>query len=402
MNTATHVDRRAFIAATGLAGLACSVQVAGETAKSPRQKVKLAVIGCGGRGSWLGGLFLKHGGYEIVAACDFFQDRVDAFGDKCGVPPARRFTGLSSYKRVLELKPDAVAIITPPYFHPEQAAAAVDAGIHSYIAKPVAVDVPGCMSIADSGKRATEKGLSFLVDFQTRANGFYIEAIRRVHAGDIGELAFGETAYHTGRLRTKAKPGTPEARLRNWVFDKALSGDIITEQNIHALDVMNWVMNTPPLHAFGSGGRKVRMDVGDCWDYFTLHYQYPNSVGMTFSSRQFEGNGSKPDGITCRAFGSKGVLETQYGGNVMIRGKAFYRGGNTGQIYQEGATRNIATFYDAIASGKSDNPTVAPSVRSNLVTILGRTAAYTGELVTWDALLKDTTRLDAQLKGLDA
>jgi len=384
-----------------MAGLAYSMQAAGETEKQPRQKLKLAMVGCGGRGSWLGSLFLKHGGYDIIAACDFFQDRVDAFGNKYGVPPERRFTGLSSYKRVLDLKPDAVAIITPPYFHPEQVAAAVDAGAHVYIAKPVAVDVPGCMSIADSGKKATEKGLCFFVDFQTRANDYYIEAIRRVHAGGIGELAFGETAYHTGRLGTKAKPGTPEARLRNWVFDKVLSGDIITEQNIHALDVMSWVMNAPPLHAFGSGGRKVRVDVGDCWDYFTLHYQYPDGVSMTFSSRQFEGHGSKPDGITCRAFGSKGVLETRYGGNVMIRGKAFYRGGNTGQIYHEGAVRNIATFHDAIATGKCDNPTVAPSVRSNLVTILGRTAAYTGELVTWDALLKDTTRLDARLKGLD-
>jgi len=402
MAESTHIGRREFVAATGMAGLACSMRAAGEPAKQPLRKLKLAMVGCGGRGSWLGGLFSKHGGYDIVAASDFFQDRVDAFGDKYGVPAKRRFTGLASYKRVLDLKPDAVAIITPPYFHPEQVAAAVDAGVHVYIAKPVAVDVPGCLSIADSGKRASNKGLCLLVDFQTRANDFYVEAIRRVHAGGIGELAFGETAYHTGRLRIKAKPGTPEARVRNWVFDKVLSGDIITEQNIHALDVMSWAMNAPPLHAFGSGGRKVRVDVGDCWDYFTLHYQYPNGVGMTFSSRQFEGHGSKPDGITCRVFGSEGVLETKYGGNVMIRGKAFYRGGNTGQIYHEGAARNIAAFYDSITAGKHDNPTVGPSVRSNLVTILGRTAAYTGELATWDALLKDTTRLDADLKGLRA
>lgn len=401
MTKSARVDRREFIAATGLAGLAYGMQAAGEPAAQPKQKIKLAVVGCGGRGQWLGNLFHKHGGYELFAAADVFQDRVDAFGGKYGVPASRRFTGLESYKRALALKPDAVAIITPPYFRPEQAAAAVDAGVHAYLAKPVAVDVPGCMSIAESGKKATAKGLCLLVDFQTRANDFYIEAIRRVHAGDIGELAFGETTYHTGRLGIKAKPGTPEARLRNWVFDKVLSGDIITEQNVHALDVMSWVMNTPPLHAFGSGGRKVRVDVGDCWDYFTLHYQYPKGVGMTFSSRQFEGHGT-PQGITCRAFGSKGVLETKYGGNVMIRGKAFYRGGTTGQIYQEGAVRNIASFYDSIVKGQNDNPTVPPSVRSNLVTILGRTAAYTGELATWDKLLKDTTRLDAGLKGLRA
>jgi predicted dehydrogenase len=177
-------------------------------------KLKLGLIGCGGRGKWLADLFLKHGGYELFAVADYFQDRVDETGEKFGVPVSRRFTGLSAYKRLLDAKPDAVALIAPPYFRPEQAAAAVDAGVHVYLAKPVAVDAPGCRSIAASGARAAEKKLCFLVDFQTRTDPFYREALRRVHAGAIGEFVFGEASYQSGRLSIQTPPGTPEARLR--------------------------------------------------------------------------------------------------------------------------------------------------------------------------------------------
>ena len=396
-------SRREFVELTGVASLAAAAApVFGqEAAAFNGPKIKLGVVGCGGRGKFVADLFAKHGGYEIVAAADYFQDRVDAFGDKFGVPTERCFTGLRGYKRVLDAKPDAVALMTAPYFRPEQAAAAVDAGCHVYLAKPIAVDVPGCQSIEASGKKAVEKKLCFLVDFQTRAQPFYQEAVKLVHGGAIGEFAFGEAYYHCGRLNRQSLPVEgAELRLANWVFDQALSGDIITEQNIHALDVMSWVHQRPPLHAFGTGGRKVRVDVGDCWDCFTLHYQYPNNVGMTFSSRQFDGHGTTPEGIVCRVFGSKGVLETSYGGTVMIRGENFYRGGNTKQIYVEGAANNVASFYESVKKGECANATVSPSVQSCLITIMGRKAAYSGKLVTWDELVKDRERLDGRLDGL--
>ena len=394
------VNRRKFMA--GAAALSFTMikpeLVRGAAANS---KIKLGLVGCGGRGNWIANLFKTNGNYEIVAAADFFKDRVDSFGGKYNVPESKRFTGLSCHKKLLAEKLDAIAIITPPYFHPEEAANAVEAGVHVYVAKPIAVDVPGCLSIAASGKKATENKLCFLVDFQTRSNAFYVEAIRRVHNGDIGELCFGESSYLTGRLGTKAPPGTPEARLRNWVFDKALSGDIITEQNIHTLDVASWIMNAEPIHASGTGGRKSRTDVGDCWDHFSLSFVYPNNVGVTFMSKQYKGYGS-PGGIRNRMFGTKGTLETEYGGDVLIRGEGekFYRGGKTSQIYHEGAVNNIATFHKNITEGNFDNPTVPPSVRSNLVTILGRTAAYTGERVYWDKFIKSTEKIDGRLEGL--
>ena len=160
-------------------------------------------------------------------------------------------------------------------------------------------------------------------------------------------------------------------------------------------------MDAEPVYAVGTGGRSVR-PVGTCNDHFALMFEYPDKIGITFSSRQMEGHGTQPDGIRNRMFGSKGVLETAYGGQVIIRGENFYRGGKSPGIFKDGAVTNIKTFYNSIVEGKYDNPTVAPSVRSNLVTILGRTAAYTGRKVTWKRLLKNPEKLDANLKGLKA
>jgi hypothetical protein len=151
------ITRRKFLASAGAAAVGLTILkpelVGGAEANS---KLDLGVIGCGGRGAWIAELFAKNGHYNLVALADYFQDRVDATGEKLNVPPAKRFTALSGYKQLLAEKLDAVAIESPPYFHPEQAAAAVEAGKHVYVAKPLAVDVPGCQSIAASGRQATE------------------------------------------------------------------------------------------------------------------------------------------------------------------------------------------------------------------------------------------------------
>ena len=402
------ISRRRFMAKAGAAAASFTVVgpelVRGASANS---KLDLGVIGCGGRGTWITGLFHEHGGYNIVAAADYFQDRVNGLGQKFDVPTARRFAGLSGYKKLLD-KVDAVAIESPPYFHPEQAAAAVDAGCHTYVAKPIAVDAPGCRSIGESGKRASAEKLCFLVDFQTRADPYYMEALRRVHEDKaLGEFAFGQAIYHAGDPFTRMyetwrdDPDNAENRLRAWGLDKVLSGDIITEQNIHTLDVMSWIMNAEPLYAVGTGGRKFR-SVGTCWDHFALLFQYPNDVGITFSSRQSNGYGTQPDGIRNRMFGTEGILETQYGGQVLIRGEHFYRGGKSPGIYKDGAVANIKTFHENISAGKFDNPTVAPSVRSNLITILGRTAAYEARKVTWREIAGSNDKLEANLRGLKA
>lgn len=358
--------------------------------------VDVGLIGCGGRGGWIANLFQKHGGYKWVACADYFPQRAQAFAKAHKIPAANCHSTLSGYKKLLEGKLDAVVIESPPYFHPEQAAAAVDAGKHVYVAKPIAVDVPGCLTIGEAGKKATGKKLVFQVDFQTRNNSVYREAAKRVLNGDIGRLVCGEAHYHAGRLGKRGSDKDPEGRLRNWVFDKALSGDIIVEQNIHALDVASWLIDAEPVKAFGTGGRKVRVDVGDCWDHFLVTYFFPKDLLLDFSSTQFlKGFGD----IHCRMYGSRGVIDTHYGGDVWMRGASRMQG-KTGSIFAEGANNNVKDFYKYITEGDYTNATVAPSVRSNLTCVLGREAAYKGDVVTYDSLMKAKTKLDGRLKGL--
>ena len=195
------ITRRKFLAGSGAAALGFTVLkpdlIRGAEANS---KVNIGVIGCGGRGAWIAGLFAKNGNYNVVALADYFQDRVDAAGQKLNVPAGNRFTGLSGYKRLLGQKLDAVAIISPPYFHPEQAAAAVAAGKHVYCAKPIAVDVPGCASIAESARTATGKKQVFFIDFQTRAMPAYQEVVSRIHKGELGKLVTVYAEYQTSLM----------------------------------------------------------------------------------------------------------------------------------------------------------------------------------------------------------
>ena len=399
------LDRRTLLAGATAAGLTIvgPQSVRGSTANS---KLAIGLVGCGGRGRWIANLFMKDGGYQLVATADYFKDRAEAAGEQFKVAANRRFPGLAGYKRLLDAKPDAIVVQSPPYFHPEHAMAGVEAGCHVYVAKPIAVDVPGCLTIGDAGRKATEKKLAFLVDFQTRANDFYREAVARVHAGAIGPLASGEAVYYASvpwpnDEALKADPKNPENRLRAWGLDKVLSGDIITEQNIHALDVATWIVNDQPLKAVGTCGKKGRVDGGTCNDHFAVVFTFPNDLVVSFASKQY---GTGYDDIGCRMFGPKGTIDTHYGGIVVIRGLGggSYKGGNTGNIYTDGAVRNIADFHAAILKKDFSNPTVAPSVRSNLTTILGRTAAYKRAEVTWDEVLRAGEKLEFDTKGLKA
>lgn len=400
----TPLTRRAFLATTGSAASFAIVAPRTAFGASANSKVSLGLIGCGGRGKWIANLFQKHGGYELAAVADYFADRAESAGAEWKVPGNARFSGLEGYKRLLDQKLDAVVIQSPPYFHPEQAAAAVDAGKHVYVAKPVAVDVPGCVSIEASGRNATGKKRVFLVDFQTRAHPAYQEVVRWVHTGRIGRVLTVESNYQTSLMFTgmgqqlAQDPSNPELRLRCWGVDRVLSGDIITEQNIHALDVVTWFLDAAPLKAVGTGG--LARGFGTCWDHFAVLYSFPNDVLTTFSSKQV---GHGYDDILCRVYGTEGTADTHYFGEVWVRSKDDgYNGGKLANLYTDGAVNNIAAFHRAIAEGDVSNPTVAPSVRSNLTTILGRTAAYEKTEVTWAEMMRRGERLDFPLNRLKA
>lgn len=390
------LNRRSFLATAAAATAVAVIEPSRVRGADTGSRLDLGLIGCGGRGSWLGPLFKESGRYRWVACADYFQEKVDQFGADHGIDPSRRYSGLSGYLRLLESKLDAVVIESPPYFHPEHAAAAVDAGKHVFLAKPIAVDAPGCLSIAESGRRATAKRLVFLVDFQTRANEHYRQALAMVRKGDIGKIVMGEAHYPWRGGGRGTPPATPEDQLRSWYYVLPLSGDFIVEQSIHSLDVATWIIDADPVRAVGAGGRKLRPQ-GSIWDHFAVQYFFPGDVVLSFTCIQ-----SIPemkDEITARVYGSDGYIQTDYFSDVWVRGKDFYKGSNP-DLYTSGTKVNIRDFHECITAGKCDNPTVAPSVRSNLTAVLGREAGYRAGEVTLADLVKTGQRLQPNLTGL--
>lgn len=394
----SSVTRRTFMAGALAASTVTLLKPSLAFGAAANSALEIGLIGCGGRGSWIAKLFADSGKYRFVAAADYFQDRADAVGEKFQIDKSRRYSGLSGYKRLLESKLDAVVIETPPYFHPQQAMDAVDAGRHVYVAKPIAVDAPGCLTIAEAGKKATAKNQVFLIDFQTRANEHYREALRRVRAGDIGKIILGEAHYPWAGGGRGSPPARTEDRLRNWYYVLELSGDFIVEQAIHSLDVATWIIGADPVRAIGTGGHKVR-PADSIYDHFAVTYWFPDDVVLSFTCIQ-----SIPgvkDEIRARVFGSDGVIDTDYFSDVVLRGKTSYKGSNP-NLYTTGAQTNIEEFYKFVTDRKYDNTTVVPSVRSNLTAILGREASYRRTELTLDALIKEAKKLEPDLRGATA
>lgn len=393
--------RRGFLA--GAAGVAASRIVRAPDARAAGEEPKLALgmIGCGGRGTWIAPLFLENGPYRFVACADYFPERAAKFGERFGVAPERRYSGVSGVRRMLEGELDAVVIESPPFLHPEHTAAAVSAGRHVFVAKPIAVDVPGCMAFAETGRVATGRGVVVLVDFQARADAFFREGAKRVLNGEIGTIVSGEALNHAGGGGAlRADDADPEVRLRCWGRYRALSGDFITEQAVHALDMATWLLDAEPLEAFGRGSRKTREGIGDNYDNFAVQYLFPGDVLLSFSGTQVNRHVLGGYQIAARVFGSRGYIDTLYNGEVTIRGEMPYRGGVTTNLYTDGAVANIREFHGLIRGRDASNPTVAPSVRSTLVTVLGRMAAYRRGVVSWKEMMEKAERLDPGLRGL--
>jgi predicted dehydrogenase len=394
-----RIPRRAFLATAATATAITALKPSLVFGAEANSVLDIGLIGCGGRGSWIAKLFADSGKYRLVACADYFQDKADAIGEKYKIDSSRRYTGLSGYKRLLEGKLDAVVIETPPYFHPEHSAAAVDAGKHVYLAKPIAVDAPGCQTVAASGQRATAKKQVFLVDFQTRADANFRDAVGQVHKDAIGSLVMAEAWYPWSGGGRGAPPATPEEQLRSWYYVLPLSGDFIVEQSIHSLDLVTWIINADPLRARGTGGHKVR-PADSIYDHFAVTYSFPNDLVLSFTCIQ-----SIPmvkDEIRARVFGAGGFIDADYYTGVVVRGPETAVRASVGDLYNSGTVVNINEFHDAIVKGDCSNPTVVPSVRSNLTAVLGREAAYRRDELTLAALLKEGKKLEPNLKGLKA
>ncbi len=295
----SEVGRREFlgaaVAAAGVTILKPGI-VFGSQANSA---VRLGLLGCGGRGTTVTSSFLQNTGAVVTAIGDIFQDQLDAgkksldeVSAKMGKPaidPSRMFKGPKAYEQLFASKDvDALYIATPPYFHPAHLEAALASGKHVYLEKPVAVDVPGAKKVIALGEKAKGK-VSLAVGFQIRHATPYVELAKRVHEGQIGVPVCGQIHYFASALNRPDWPNAtaPERRLRNWVWDKMLSGDIIVEQDIHIIDVTNWMLKGHPVKAVGSGGRAGRTDTGDASSHFNCVFTYPNDVAVTFGATQF-------------------------------------------------------------------------------------------------------------------
>jgi predicted dehydrogenase len=348
-----------------------------------------------------------------------FQDRLDKAKQQVDKLSAAKghagveqtFVGPKAYQQIIDSKEvDAVVIATPPYFHVEHLAAVVAAGKHVYCEKPVAIDVPGAKHVLEIGKKAEGK-LSLDVGFQIRMAPPFIELVRRIHAGAMGDIVSGAAYYYCPRIDFSFPDAPlPVRRLRNWLQDRVLSGDIIVEQNIHAIDICNWVLQGHPVKATGYAGRKGREFPGDtCSSHFNIVYKYPNDVDVSFSSTQF---GKVQFDVNERFNGVRGSSQSPYAGPLGIWGEEQWvwsgsdKPAAEGQFSASGSfSDNLAqadsekqkAFIGSITSGKFHNQAAA-GVETALTTMLGRQAAYQGRELTWDELLRSNEHWDS---GID-
>jgi predicted dehydrogenase len=400
---ASPLTRRAFLAAGVSAATFSIVSPAAAFGSEANSRVTAGVVGAGGRGGWIAEHVAKHPGFHVTALADYFPRVAEAAGERLKAPKERRFSGLNGYRRLIESKVDAVFLETPPYFFPLHARAAVEAGCHVYMAKPVAVDVPGALAVRELGQRCSRNQKVFLVDFQTRTDEFHREAIRRVHEGLLGKLGLLTAFYHDECFADPPKEKTVENLLHRlaWVNDTALGGSYIVNCDIHAVDVALWLARDVPLSAAGYSCRRRPNANCDSHDCYAVSYEFPDGLVMTDHSEHVRNATDFKSG--CYAYGQEGCLEAHYAGKVFIRGtQDGYAGGESPNLYAEGMQRNVDSFHQRITRGQYDNPTVEPSVNATLATILGRMAALQGRQITWAELLRDTTRLEVDLSGLAA
>ena len=397
------ITRRTFIKTAAAAATASFtiIKPALATQTKANSHLQVGIIGLGGRGKWIADLIQQHGGYHITALADYFPQVVNAAGDRFNVPPENRFSGISGYKKLIATKPDAVFLETPPYCFPDHVKAAVNAQCHVYIAKPLACDIAGCLTIAKMAKKATAANKVFLVDFQTRTHPFFIEAIKRVHRGDIGKIAMLSSIYSDEGFPDPPKTATIESRLQRliWTNDVALGGGMIVNCDIHAIDVALWLAGKKPISATGSARIAKPNPNGDTNYLYSITYEFED--GLILNHRGEHLKNRKGFSSKCDAYCLDGFLETAYNGSVRILGnKTGYRGGKVDNLYRQGAVENIATFHKSIINAIYDNPTLEPSINSTLATILGRQATARNTKITWDQMIKENEKLPADLTGL--
>jgi myo-inositol 2-dehydrogenase/D-chiro-inositol 1-dehydrogenase len=391
MTETNKISRRSFIGRTAAAGAALSsFSILNARAQNGVKEFKAALIGCGGRGKRAAqncndAAKILGVGIKWVAAADWWEGSVKNFGNRSGVPADKCFVGADGYRKVMETDADIVLMATPPAFRPLHLEAAVEAGKHAFIEKPVAVDPPGARRIMAAGEKAKAKGLAIVAGTQRRHQDRYREAAHLIQNGAIGDILGGQI-YWLGRVpwvkRRETNQSDADYLVKNWLNWAMMSGDHICEQHVHNIDVANWFIGRYPVMANGFGGRHKRRS-GDQFDFFSIDFDYGDGCHVHSMCRQNAGCYSRVG----EAFtGTKGT----YDGRVRAKdGHGIevpaFRGGN----------QYVVEHVDLLESIMADKPlNEAEAVASaTMAAIMGRISAYTGQVVRWtDVMVNEKSK----------
>jgi predicted dehydrogenase len=407
-NDISNTTRRGFLkTSTGLAvgaTLASTMAVPRAVHAGVSEKIKVGLVGCGGRGTGAAENALNASPENVLVAvgdtfADFAQSslgklrRVDAVKDRVQVAPDHVFVGFDAFKQVIDSGVDVVILATPPHFRPQHLAYAVEKGKHTFVEKPVAVDAPGVRSVIETCKKAKEKNLAVVSGLCWRYHPAVKETVRRVMEDKaIGDIVAIQSTYNGGTLWHRGddpKWSRMEYQVRNWLYFHWLSGDHICEQAVHSLDKTAWLQgDVHPTQAFGLGGRQQRTqpEYGDIYDHHTVFYEYPTGVKVFFTCRQQSETTGLVDELVLGTKGHANILQFR------IDGKKKWS--------YEGKDKAFAAMYDlehvalfnSIREGKPIN-NGHYMANSTMLAVMGRMCTYTGQTLTWDKCFHSNERL---------
>ncbi|OJW23531.1 MAG: oxidoreductase [Planctomycetales bacterium 71-10] len=404
----TDPNRRSFLKASSAA--AAGLAFLPNAHARGNDVIKVGLVGCGGRGTGAVDNICEAAGttynIKIVAMGDVFEDHLrncreatkngGNSKDKYDVSDDRCFVGLDAYKKVIEAS-DLVILATPPGFRPQHIEAVIEAGKNLFTEKPVAVDGTGIRKVLAAADKAKEKKLAVVAGTQRRHQPGYLESLKRIHDGAIGEVNGGQVYWNQGSIwANKRQPewSDVEYQLRNWYHFLWLCGDHIVEQHVHNLDVANWAVGAHPVRAVGMGGRQqvAGPELGQSYDHFAVDYEYPNDVHIMSMCRQIPG---------CENNVSETIVGTK--GRFQSNGYRF-SGANKERIRVHDGNAYVhehTHLLESIVSGQPLNE-LRQVAESTLTAIMGRMSAYTGKAVTWEEALNsklDTFPKDLTIKG---
>jgi len=404
-DAANRISRRDLLKAGAVVSAGVLASRSGRVFAAGSDKMRVAIIGCGSRGTKDAIDCLRSAeGVEMIAMADIFQDRLDnslarmkkALPDKVKVTPETSFLGFDAYKKIMAIKEvDIVLLTTPPGFRPPMVKAALEAGKHIFMEKPGAVDPVGIRSLMASAELADKKRLSIVVGTQQRWQPQYLELIKRIHDGKLGDVVGGQAYWNWGSSKwhfQERQPGWSdmEWQIRCWPYFVWLSGDHIVEQHLHNMDILNWAIGSPPVQCLGMGGRQVRTgpEYGNIYDHFTCEYEYPGGIRVMSMCSQIEGSTPR---VGERVLCTKGATYTTRGEGYIddVKGNRIFK--YEDEIHS-GEVAQCANLIRSIREGKPINE-CKRLAESTMTVILGRLSAYTGRALKWDWAMK-ASKLD--------